>query len=65
MTVAASSKGSPKIWLPVGGPEYLSAVPGEAGRGAGGQRERTDAADLIYGALLDVISPSIPPLSRK
>lgn len=61
ITAAASSNGSPKIWLPVGGPEYLLAALGETGRGAGG----ADAADLIYGALLDVISPSIPPFSRK
>lgn len=32
---------------------------------SGRRRERTDAADLIYGALLDVIRPGILLLNRK
>lgn len=52
----ASHNGSPKSRFET---SNLTIYPG------GGRRERTDAADLIYGALLDTIRPGILLLNRK
>lgn len=52
----ASHNGSPKSRFET---SNLTIYP------SGRRRERTDAADLIYGALLDIIRPGILLLNRK